>query len=756
MKKCFWLCLTVVCVLLRFAFFEAPALSEPVQVTGSELDDLNQDGFPTWDDPTPTPNGDVSLAPTPKPDDDVSLAPTPEPDDDVSLAPTPKPTDVPANTPAHNPDPTDAPTPVPTPAHNPDPTDAPTQVPTASPAPTATPHVHVFVDEREREAEHPHRYFARCSCGATSFTGSTAVDTSCCACGYHKYQGGVCNRCGEAEPHVHVYVEKTAVAHPHEGYKECECGKIIWTSPSNKSKDCCECGYHQYKNGSCTRCGAKDPGATAVPVTQAPATQAPATKAPATATPHVHHFNRGYEKAHPHQFYQACACGVVEYLQGQYATVNTCCECGNHSYQNGVCSRCKQKQPQIHEHLYSEYQHLEGTNFTHRAYCACGEYQEINTRMMGCCGCGYHTPDGVSQHLYRPLAGLSEVYPHVPVCTQCGALIPENLGAILSCDACYPKKDQSWNLEVGDVGANARKAVNLACNLVYHTDGTRNGTELVYNEGTGRHEYVPTVTLDDGTLIPYAYRIDEPYVDCLMRLETVGDETVLTFAFEGTQEGQDLRMDLGYLPNKQGIHSGIYDEYLAFKKQLMTQDQSSIFYEYLKNPPENLRIQLTGHSLGGALSQIMAYDLVTSYGIGAEKIEGYTFASPIPFEYEVFEKYPELNNVTMYNFINTLDIVPKVGVGDGKINSVDTPSGMSSKGRNMGKNVYIQRETTLLEGELPKTDLINHLSMTYLPLIKGIGKDFDYVIVENSQYNQENWKNAYKDANFEPCKVKLK
>ena len=175
---------------------------------------------------------------------------------------------------------------------------------------------------------HTHSYTAAVTVPTCTEQGYT---TYTCSCGDsyksdykdalgHDYQNGTCTRCGAKDPSVtppHTHDYKAAVTAPtctQAGYTTytCSCGD----SYKSDYKDALG---HDYQNGTCTRCGAKDPGVT---------------------PPHTHDYKA---------VVTAPTC-----TQAGYTTYT--CSCGDsyksdykdalgHDYQNGTCTRCGQKDP---------------------------------------------------------------------------------------------------------------------------------------------------------------------------------------------------------------------------------------------------------------------------------------------------------------------------------------------------------------------------------------------------------------------------
>ena len=173
---------------------------------------------------------------------------------------------------------------------------------------------------------HTHSYTAAVTAPTCTEQGYT---TYTCSCGDsyksdykdalgHDYQNGTCTRCGAKDPgatppHTHDY--KAAVTVPtctQAGYTTytCSCGD----SYKSDYKDALG---HDYKNGLCTRCGAKDPSAHTHDY------KATVTKPTCT--------ERGYTT------YTCSVCG--DSYKGSYVDPL------GHDYKNGTCTRCGVKDP---------------------------------------------------------------------------------------------------------------------------------------------------------------------------------------------------------------------------------------------------------------------------------------------------------------------------------------------------------------------------------------------------------------------------
>lgn len=127
------------------------------------------------------------------------------------------------------------------------------------------------------------------------------------------------------------------------------------------------------------------------------------------------------------------------------------------------------------------------------------------------------------------------------------------------------------------------------------------------------------------------------------------DHKTIYIIFRGSDEIQDWISNLVltniYLKDNVIIHKGFY--LLLQKDRIIHKIIESI--EILKNE-YNYDIIISGHSLGGALSQILAYELLlTNYKIEII-IFGMINIGNIQFQKKLLKKY----NIIMINFINDI------------------------------------------------------------------------------------------------------
>lgn len=322
--------------------------------------------------------------------------------------------------------------------------------------------------------------------------------------------------------------------------------------------------------------------------------------------------------------------------------------------------------------------------------------------------------------------GYSE-HPHTHAfCTKCGTefddLFREDGRELSYCSKCFPQDTLdndhlSRMAELSMLAYSTRKVFDdpKIQNLIVNPTGTA-GIYTLYGE-------VPY--LENGTRWVNALRITQEsgYADSLIDVSNTADgKLVMTIAFEGSKEiwndwiVTDFRTEM----TPEGVHKGFATRakdyiYGIFNGEYYIEATingissryrlSDILGHIQSNKDAHLRI--TGHSLGGALAQTLAYYLVKGelFCIPSDRIEVYTFASPVPFSYEAVEA-TKFRNMNIYNFINVQDFVPNFGVTacDGiaarlaelagyQISAVlhddDADGGFTRAGTNLGTNIYV-------------------------------------------------------------------
>ena len=243
--------------------------------------------------------------------------------------------------------------------------------------------------------EHTHSYTAAVTAPTCTEQGYT---TYTCSCGDsyksdykdalgHDYQNGTCTRCGAKDPSVtppHTHDYKSVVTKPtctEQGYTTYTCS-ICGDSYKGDYKDA---RGHLFVLGKCLRCGEQDPDSHTHEYTKT-------VVAPTCTT-------RGYTE-------HVCSCG------SSYKTNYTAAL--GHDYKNGLCTRCGAKDPSAHTHDYKAV--VTAPTCTERGYttytCSvCGDsYKGSYVDPLGhdykngaCTRCGVKDPN------YKPQANFTDV-----------------------------------------------------------------------------------------------------------------------------------------------------------------------------------------------------------------------------------------------------------------------------------------------------------------------------------------------------------
>ncbi len=304
--------------------------------------------------------------------------------------------------------------------------------------------------------------------GFTTYTckcGETKTDNYVDALG-HNYKNGVCTRCGAYEPHTHSFTaEVTAPTCTTAGYTTytCTCGESYKDSYTDALG-------HDYKNGVCTRCDAKDPSPSDCEHQYTEEVYLP-TCAMQGYTLHTctlcgNSYKDAYTDKLVHKEYIADAAEATCTAYG-YTGDTKCAICGEllakgkkivpygHSFVDGVCTRCgATESTEEHVHDYSIAVETEPTCTT----------QGYTTFTCSICGKSYDTNyRSAYDHYYKD-----------GVCVRCGAEDPN-----------YVKHDHTYTEDVSAVTCTKPGCTVYVCTMCgsYYVDGISKATGHSYVDG---------------------------------------------------------------------------------------------------------------------------------------------------------------------------------------------------------------------------------------------------------------------------------
>ena len=130
---------------------------------------------------------------------------------------------------------------------------------------------------------------------------------------------------------------------------------------------------------------------------------------------------------------------------------------------------------------------------------------------------------------------------------------------------------------------------------------------------------------------------------------SVGDSTVI--AFRGTDDKPDWVANLNRFtdPTKHGpVHRGFQRAYQRLASQVAT----------LLKKTEAKHIWITGHSLGGALAVLCAYDMAENKGLSIDGL--ITFGQPLVARPPLSDHIDALLTGKFVHYVNQSDIVPRI------------------------------------------------------------------------------------------------
>jgi len=144
---------------------------------------------------------------------------------------------------------------------------------------------------------------------------------------------------------------------------------------------------------------------------------------------------------------------------------------------------------------------------------------------------------------------------------------------------------------------------------------------------------------------------------------------VFAISFRGTEVNEPLNLiaDAAIKPkmfkNYGNAHGGFVDCYTEFVMNILPSIQKDYPDIFVENPSPSIGIWLSGHSLGGALAELMTLDLVSiEKGFSPNSVLCYGLASPPPASRELFY-FAKAKGATarIHKIMNKNDVVPTAG-----------------------------------------------------------------------------------------------
>ena len=173
-------------------------------------------------------------------------------------------------------------------------------------------------------------------------------------------------------------------------------------------------------------------------------------------------------------------------------------------------------------------------------------------------------------------------------------------------------------------------------------------TELLASMSNFAYQTPPAAKTSYGKM---GFEVVVPVVVDSMAVFVVSSEDVTVIAFRGTDDPADWLANLNVLsvatPHGE-MHKGFADAYRTLKAPILD--------SLRENPPK--RLWVTGHSLGGALAVVCAYDLIDNEKMSLDGV--ITFGQPMIARKELADYLDTLLLGRFAHVVNDADIVPRI------------------------------------------------------------------------------------------------
>lgn len=176
-------------------------------------------------------------------------------------------------------------------------------------------------------------------------------------------------------------------------------------------------------------------------------------------------------------------------------------------------------------------------------------------------------------------------------------------------------------------------------------------TELLASISNIAYQTPPAAKTSYGDL---GFKQVSPFIVDSMAVYVVASEDVAVIAFRGTDDPADWLVNLNALstPTLHGdMHKGFADAYKTLKAQITD----------VLRQQQRKHLWVTGHSLGGALAVVCAYDLIENEKLALDGV--ITFGQPMVAGKRLGDYLDKLLLGRYAHVVNDADIVPRVPPG---------------------------------------------------------------------------------------------
>ena len=155
--------------------------------------------------------------------------------------------------------------------------------------------------------------------------------------------------------------------------------------------------------------------------------------------------------------------------------------------------------------------------------------------------------------------------------------------------------------------------------------------------------------------------------------------TLVVFAFRGSvplalnspTTRENMRRNMDFFPqpwrgSSVTVHRGFYGQYNDFVQYILPEVNERLGLDILQNEAgayQDVKIWITGHSMGAALAELFALDLIEN-GLPPERVMAYGFATPLVANQSLRERAESVGaSCRIFRIVHRRDMVGVVGYG---------------------------------------------------------------------------------------------